>query len=87
MSDNVQIISDDININIGAICFIIGESICDGFCKTLWALFYPYEIKFRAWRQYPGCFGPGSFPSGHFGLSHPGQCFCRLGLYRWVVSA
>ena len=44
------------------------ESICNG-------VFYPYGIKSRTLRRYPGRFGPVSFRSGHFGLNHFGQFF------------
>ena len=54
------------------------ESICDGFCETLWTMggfLYPYGIKSRTLRWYPGRFGPGSFLSGKLGLSHFGHFF------------
>ena len=37
--------------------------------------FYPYGIKSRTFRRCPGLFGPGSFRSGQFGLSHFDQFF------------
>ena len=67
-----------------------GESICDGFYKTLWTMegFFTIWNKIQNREMVSGSFRPGSFQSCHqFGLRNFDQSFFHFSLDRWVVSA
>ena len=76
VSSYTLLITSSPNDMLGDICAVNMTFACY-YSANLFVMefFYPYGIKSRTLRLYPGRFGPGSFRSGHFGLNHFGQFF------------